>query len=92
MQPLAAMEDAGSATVLKFGRMTSVDGPYVGPANPIRGVLGGGLPWVLTAAAGSLSRDGHLVVKVRGLVLANQPAVPGQAPRHESVPCLPCRR
>jgi hypothetical protein len=61
---------------LQFNRMTPVNGPYLGPANPVRGVRGGGLPWALTAATGSLNRDGHLLVKVRGLVLANQPAVP----------------
>jgi hypothetical protein len=49
---------------------------YAGAANPVRGIPGGGLPWVLTAGTGSLSRDGHLFVKVRGLVLARQPTVP----------------
>jgi hypothetical protein len=62
--------------VLKFSTMTPVTGPYVGTANPVRGVAGGGLPWVLTAGAGSLKRDGHLMVRVRGLVLAKQAPVP----------------
>jgi len=31
---------------------------------------------MITVAAGSLKRDGHLRVKVRGLVLADQPPVP----------------
>jgi hypothetical protein len=31
---------------------------------------------VLTAGTGSLKRDGHLLVKVRGLVLASQSPVP----------------
>jgi hypothetical protein len=66
----------GPATVLKFSTMTPVTGPYVGTANPIRGVAGGGLPWVLTAGRGSLKRDGHLLVRVRGLVLARQAPVP----------------
>ena len=56
--------------------MTPVTGPYVGPANPVRGEAGGGLPWILTAGTGSLKTDGHLLVKVRGLVLANQAPVP----------------
>jgi hypothetical protein len=64
------------ATVLRFDRMSPVTGPYVGAANPIRGVPGGGLPWVIRSARGSLDRDGHLVVKVRGLVLASTAAVP----------------
>jgi hypothetical protein len=66
----------GPATILKFDTMTPVTGPYVGATNPIRAVPGGGLPWMITAATGSLKRDGHLRVKVRGLVLADQPPVP----------------
>jgi hypothetical protein len=66
----------GSATVLEFDTMTPVTGPYVGTANPIREVPGGGLPWIITSGTGTLQADGHLVVKVRGLVLADQPPVP----------------
>ncbi len=66
----------GPATVLRFSTMTPVTGPYVGPANPVRGVAGGGLPWVLTAGRGTLKSDGHLLVRVRGLVLARQAPVP----------------
>jgi hypothetical protein len=53
-----------------------VTGPYVGTANPIRTVPGGGLPWMITAGTGSLKSDGHLLVHVRGLVLADQSPVP----------------
>jgi hypothetical protein len=66
----------GSATVLRFDTMAPVTGPYVGTANPLRGVPGGGLPWMIRSAKGSLERDGRLVVKVRGLVLAKQSPVP----------------
>ena len=76
VQGVAASAGPGPATVLKFSRMTPVTGPYVGPANPVRGVAGGGLPWILTAGSGSLKQDGHLMVRVRGLVLANQAPVP----------------
>src|SRR6266516_2348260 len=76
-QAVAASPDhRDPATVMKFDTMTPVTGPYVGSANPIRGVAGGGLPWILTAGSGSLKRDGHLLVRVRGLVLANQAPVP----------------
>jgi hypothetical protein len=68
--------DHRSATVLKFDTMAPVTGPYVGTANPIRGVPGGGLPWIITSARGFLKADGQLRVKVRGLVLADQPPVP----------------
>jgi hypothetical protein len=76
VQGTAAPDSLGPAMMLEFDRMTPVSGPYVGPANPVRGVHGGGLPWVLSAATGSLDSDGHLILKVRGLVLANHPAVP----------------
>jgi hypothetical protein len=76
IQGVAASAGPGPATVLKFSTMTPVTGPYVGTANPIRGEPGGGLPWIITAGTGSLSRDGHLLVTVRGLVLAKQDPVP----------------
>jgi hypothetical protein len=76
VQGVAASAGPGPATVLKFSTMTPVTGPYVGPASPVRGVAGGGLPWVITAGMGSLKRDGHLLVQVRGLVLARQAPVP----------------
>lgn len=76
VQGVAASAGPGPATVLKFATMTPVTGPYVGTASPIRGVAGGGLPWVITAGTGSLKRDGHLLVRVRGLVLARQAPVP----------------
>ena len=76
VQGVAASAGPGPATVLKFSTMTPVTGPYVGTANPVRGVAGGGLPWILTAGTGSLKHDGHLLVRVRGLVLARQAPVP----------------
>jgi hypothetical protein len=81
VQSVSASDKSGSdghgpSTVLKFSTMAPVTEPFVGTANPVRGVAGGGLPWVLTAASGSLKRDGHLTVTVRGLVLASQAPVP----------------
>jgi hypothetical protein len=76
VQGVAASAGPGPATVLKFSTMTPVTGPYVGPANPVRGVAGGGLPWILTSGTGALKKDGHLMVRVHGLVLANQAPVP----------------
>ena len=67
---------ADPGTILKFNVMTPVTGPYVGTANPIRMVPGGGLPWMITAGTGRLSRDGRLQIHVRGLVLADSPMVP----------------
>jgi hypothetical protein len=67
---------AGSAeppTILKASTMVGVTGPYVGtaiPATPIRGVNGGGIPWNISDAKAVLLADGHLEIKVEGLVLA----------------------
>jgi len=69
--------DAGpQGTLLDFHTMTPVTGPYVGTSNPIRGVNGGGLPWALDHADGTLRADGELEVFVSGLVLAHDPLVP----------------
>lgn len=70
----AASADPG--TILRFDTMAPVTGPYVGGANPVRGLAGGGLPWMIDGGSGSLSRDGRLVVRVRDLVLANRAPVP----------------
>ena len=73
----AAEEREGrDSDVLVFRTMAPVTGAYVGTTNPIRGVPGGGLPWAITAAWGELNRDGHIIVSVKGLVLANDPSVP----------------
>jgi hypothetical protein len=68
--------NASSQALLVFDSMAPVTGPYVGSANPIRGLSGGGLPWMISHADGVLSADGHLVVQVRGLVLADAAPVP----------------
>jgi hypothetical protein len=63
-------------TLLDFHEMAPVTSPFVGTANPIRGVAGGALPWALGHADGTLRSDGALEVSVFGLVLANDPSVP----------------
>jgi hypothetical protein len=62
--------------VLEFNTMVGVSGPFVGTANPIRGVNGGGLPWQIAKGTGELASNGRLQVDVRGLVLLNGPPVP----------------
>jgi hypothetical protein len=63
-------------TLLDFHQMAPVTSPFIGTANPIRGVAGGALPWAITHADGTLRSDGALEVNVFGLVLANDPSVP----------------
>jgi hypothetical protein len=66
----------GDDTVLKFETLAPVSGPFVGTANPIRGVNGGGLPWQIGNGEGKLTSDGSLKVDVEGLVLFNGAPVP----------------
>ena len=78
---VAVAADASSRTskdgaVLGFGTMAPVTGPFVGSANPIRGINGGGLPWQIQQADGELRSDGRLEVRVRGLVLLDGDPVP----------------
>ncbi len=69
----ASSKGSGDETVLKFTRMVAVDGPYVGPTNPIRGVPGGNAPWAISEGKVTLSSSGKLQVKVRGLILPGPP-------------------
>jgi len=73
---VAFLKDPDRALIMKFDMLTPVAGPPAGPADDIRGIADGGLPWVMAAGSGSLSRDGHLLVRIRGLVLASVPPVP----------------
>ena len=61
--------------IIEFDAMAGVVRPFTGAANPVRGVNGGGLPWVIRTGKGEVKADGRIEVKVRGLVLADDPAV-----------------
>ena len=81
---------AMAPVALGFETMAAVSGPYVGAANPIRDIAGGGLPWILSSAQGELRADSALTVSVRGLVLAQAEPVPGNSrariPHRRSMP------
>jgi hypothetical protein len=69
--------DAPLGRLLAFDRMYGVDGPFVGEAHPIRGVVGDELPWTITGfARGRLDTNGHLRIQVKGLVFTDDPVVP----------------
>ena len=71
-----ATATAKEAKILEFGTMIGVPRPYTGATNGIRGVPGGGLPWVVASAEGELKTNGKLEIKVLGLVLdPTDPAV-----------------
>ncbi len=61
---------ASSPMIFEFQGMVGVPQAFTGTQNPIRGINGGGLPWMLTSANGVLSSSGKLVLNVKGLVLA----------------------
>jgi len=68
--PMPTMVPAPSSSmILGWDAMEAVDGPFVGDANPIRGVSGGGRPWMIDEAQGELDSDGMVAIKVEGLVL-----------------------
>lgn len=58
--------------VLKFNTMVGVPAGLTGAQSqvPLRGINGGGLPWAIADAEGELRANGHLEIRVQGLVLA----------------------
>jgi hypothetical protein len=74
--PTSAPTTTPVNTILDFHEMAPVAGPYVGTANPVRGVQGDTLPWAIGHADGTLRSDGMLEVNVSGLVVTSDPSVP----------------
>jgi hypothetical protein len=58
--------------LMKWDVMVGVPQGLVGAASqtPLRGISGGGIPWMLASGEGTLSATGKLHVEVQGLVLA----------------------
>jgi hypothetical protein len=77
---------SGGKDIVDFDTMAPVDGPFVGPSTPIRGLAGGGLPWQLDRARGELRSDGRLEVRVEGLVLARKDPVPANLQGTNPIP------
>jgi hypothetical protein len=71
---------AKESNILEFSTMIGVPRPYTGAANAIRGINGGGLPWVVNFASGELKANGKLEVTVHGLVLDPNDAVVNSVP------------
>ena len=59
--------------IVTFDTMYGVDGPFVGDANPVRGVPGDESPWEVERASGALDTAGNLRILVRGLVFKDNP-------------------
>lgn len=59
---------ADESKVLEFNTMIGVPRPFTGNDNAIRGIGGGGLPWVIGFGKGKLSPSGDINILVKGLV------------------------
>lgn len=61
--------------ILQFDTMVGIPASLTGAKSqvPLRGINGGGIPWMLTEASGQLRANGHLEIEVEGLVLAAGP-------------------
>lgn len=68
----ASHATAKEPKILEFDTMVGIPSALTGAASQpvLRGVTGGGRPWVLTSAHGELTTTGHLEIEVEGLVLA----------------------
>jgi hypothetical protein len=62
-------DEVASNPGLRFERLVGVPRALVGAAGAIRGVNGGGLPWVVSRGDARLDSDGTLRVEVDGLVI-----------------------
>ena len=56
-------------TLLRGDVMVGVSAPYTGSTNPIRGINGGGAPWVIGDAEFRVRTDGRVDVEFEGLVI-----------------------
>jgi hypothetical protein len=68
----ASSVTAKEPKILEFDTMVGVPAGLTGAASQpvLRGIRGGGLPWVLASAHGELTTGGKLEIEVEGLVLA----------------------
>ena len=86
MAPALGLGGADGRKVLDAKVLGAVSEPYTGATNAIRGVPGGGLPWVIGDASADLRADGRLHVEVEGLVLARRAPVPANLQGTNPVP------
>ncbi len=59
----------GGRPLFVVGSFAGVSGTFVGSANPLRGIPGGGFPWVIAEGHAKLDANGELDVEVQGLVI-----------------------
>lgn len=64
----SATASADESKVIEFNTMVGIPRPYTGATNAIRGIPGGGLPWVIGFGKGTLNPEGSVDILVKGLV------------------------
>lgn len=69
-----AITQQSPETILAFDSMHGVEASFL--HHKLRGIRGADLPREVESATGSLDSSGQITIDVRGLVLANTPAVP----------------
>jgi hypothetical protein len=79
---------SGSRVILAFRTMYGVNGPFIGAANPIRGVDGDELPWIVKSVKGSLTSRGKLTINVKGLVFPEMQGINDEPEFRAIVSCL----
>jgi hypothetical protein len=84
----ASAASSNRSKVLAFDTLAGVSGPFVGAANPIRDVSGGGLPWQIDKGEGVLRANGAIRVDVEGLVLLDGEPVPPELRGTNPVPAF----
>jgi hypothetical protein len=69
---VAAVPPASSSsgkTLFEFDTLVGVSGAFLGPSMPLRGIAGGGFPWVLSEGKAKVTSGGVLHIEVEGLVI-----------------------
>ena len=74
--PALGLGGGDGRKVIQANVLAPIVEPYTQPANTIRGITGGGLPWEIDSGSANLRADGRLHVRVKGLVLARRAPVP----------------
>jgi hypothetical protein len=74
---VASASSGSDKTVLESDELIGVQPPFTGAAKPIRGINGGGAPWVIAEGEIELKANGKLEMEVEGLVI--DPAFPNPA-------------
>jgi hypothetical protein len=74
---VASASSGRDQTLVESDQLIGVAAPFTGPSNPIRGINGGGAPWVIADGEIELKASGKLEMSVEGLVI--DPAFPNAA-------------